>query len=128
MTSVRKFISFYLITAILVIGMASAAQAGLSPSELIELQKVDRAQDLQKVQKVLEMKMVKSRFEQLGFTQEEISSKLGNLSDQQLHQLANKLDSVKVGGDGLEVLIAVLVVIILIIIILQLSGHRVLVK
>lgn len=128
MKSARKLISIYLIAAILVIGMVSAASAGLSPSELVELQKVDRAQDLQKVQQVLEMKVVKNRFEQLGFTQDQINSKLSNLSDQQLHQLANKLDNIKVGGDGLEVVVALLIIVILIIVILQLTGHRVLVK
>ena len=59
--------------------------------------------------------MVSERLRQLGFTQEEIQARLGQLSDQQIHQLALNLDEVKVGGDGLGVVIAVLVIAILVV-------------
>lgn len=123
----KKILSSYLIMAILVIGMGTA-QAGLSSSELIELEKTDRTQDLEKIQKVLEIKMVKSRLEQLGFTQEEVRTKLEGLSDQQLHQLASKLDEMKVGGSmvGVDssfilILLAISAVIAIIILLVGLS-------
>jgi hypothetical protein len=51
------------------------------------------------------------------------------LNDQQLHQVAMKMDDLKVGGDsGLGIVIAILVIVILVIIIIQLSGHRIVVK
>lgn len=127
MKSFKKLLSSYLIMAVLVIGMASGVEAGFSQSELIELEKVDRAQDLQKIRKVLEIKMVKSRLEQLGFTQEEVRTKLEGLSDQQVHQLASKLDELKVGGsmvgvDSSSVLLAFLVIIVVVGIIILLVG------
>jgi hypothetical protein len=84
---------------------------------------------LDKVQKFLEMKMVRERLKDLGFTPEEIQGKLNDLSDQQLHQLAMKMDDLKVGGgDALGVIIAILVIIILVIIIIQLTGHKIVIK
>ena len=53
---------------------------------------------------------------------------LSQLSDSQLHSFAQKLDDLKVGGDGLGVIIAVLVIVVLVLVILQLTGHKVFVK
>jgi hypothetical protein len=74
------------------------------------------------------LKMVRERLKDLGFTQEEIQGRLNELNDQQLHQLAMKMDDLKVGGDGLGIVIAILVIIILVIIIIQLTGHRIVIK
>lgn len=131
MKSFKKFLSSYLIITVLAIGMGTA-HAGLSSSEFIEIEKTDRAQDLQKIQKVLEIKMVKSRLEQLGFTQEEVRLRLESLSDQQLHQMASKLDNMKAGGSivGVDssfflILLAILVVIGVIIALVGMSTHAI---
>ncbi|BCB96719.1 hypothetical protein JZK55_16410 [Dissulfurispira thermophila] len=123
-----KEVAWYLIFAIFVIGIAPKVEAGLAPSEVIALSKVDRAADLERIQKVLETKMIKERLGKLGLTQDEINSRLSQLSDQQIHQLALQLDDLKVGkDDALGIIIALLVITILVIIILQLTGHRVVV-
>jgi hypothetical protein len=88
----------------------------------------ERTTDLDKVQKFLEMKMVRERLKDLGFTGEEIQGKVKDLSDQQIHQLALKMDDLKVGGDGAGFIIALLVIVILVILIIQLTGHRIVVK
>jgi len=121
-----KHLSWYLIIAMFIIGIAPKADAGLAPSEIIAMSQVDRAADLGKIQKVLEMKMVRERLEKLGFAQDEIQSKLSSLSDQQMHNLALQLDDVKVGGD-LGIVIALLVLAILVVLLIQLTGHRVVV-
>ena len=121
-----KHLSWYLIIAMFIIGIAPKADAGLAPSEIIAMSQVDRAADLGKIQKVLEMKMVRERLEKLGFAQDEIQSKLSSLSDQQMHNLALQLDDVKVGGD-LGIVIALLVIAILVVLFIQLTGHRVVV-
>ncbi|NCO84453.1 MAG: PA2779 family protein [Nitrospirae bacterium] len=121
-----KHLSWYLIIAMFIIGIAPKADAGLAPSEIIAMSQVDRAADLGKIQKVLEMKMVRERLEKLGFAQDEIQSKLSSLSDQQMHNLALQLDDVKVGGD-LGIVIALLVIAILVVLLIQLTGHRVVV-
>jgi hypothetical protein len=72
--------------------------------------------------------MVKERFSSLGLTAVEIESRLVQLSDQQLHNLAVQLDNVKVGGDGVGLVIGLLVIAILVVLLIQLTGHRVIVK
>ena len=121
-----KVVAAYLIIAMFIIGIAPKADAGIAPSEIIAMSQTDRAADLGKIQKVLEMKMVRERLEKLGFAQDEIQSKLSNLSDQQMHNLALQIDEIKVGGD-LGIVIALLVIVILVVLLIQLTGHRVVV-
>jgi hypothetical protein len=110
-----KILACYLAMSIFVIGTVQKVYAGFSPSEIVAATTFDRAEDLQKIQKILESKMVSERLRQLRFTQEEIQARLGQLSDQEIHQLALNLDEVNVGGDGLGVVIAVLVIAILVV-------------
>lgn len=123
-----KHFSWYLIMAMFIIGIAPKVDAGFSPSELMAVQQTDRAADLQKIQKVLEVKAVSERLGQLGLSQEEIRQRLSRLSDLQIHQAALQLDDLKIGGDALGVIIAVLVIAVLVIVILKLTGHRVIVS
>ncbi|MFH1703517.1 MAG: PA2779 family protein [Nitrospirota bacterium] len=122
-----RYVVWYLVVVMFIIGIAPKVDAGLVKSEIIPLAYMDRSADLEKIQKVLETKAVSKRLAQLGLTQDEIQNRLTQLSDQQIHQAATKLDDLKIGGDGLGLLIAVLVVIILAIVILQLTGHKVIV-
>jgi hypothetical protein len=122
-----KQISWYLIVAMFLIGVAPRLDAGMAPSELVALSQFDRAADLQQIQRVLEMKVARERLEKLGFTAEEIKTRLDALSDHQIHQLARQIDDLRVGGDGLGFVIALLVIVILVIVILQLTGRRVIV-
>jgi hypothetical protein len=124
-----KSIAFYLACAMFLIGIAPRVDASFSPSVVIPLAKTDRAADLATVQKALEMKMVKERLANLGYTHEEIQGRISQLSDQQLHSAAQQLDNLKVGGDdGLGIIIALLVIAILVVLVLQLTGHKVIVK
>jgi hypothetical protein len=109
-----RHMAWYLVIVMFIIGIAPRLDAALVESEITSLTHVDRTADLEKIQNVLE-------------TQDEIQNRLTQLSDQQIHQVATKLDDLKIGGDGLGILIAVLVVAILVIVILQLTGHKVVV-
>lgn len=120
-----RVVATYLIIAMFIIGIAPKVDAGLAPSELIAMSQIDRASDLEKIQKVIEMKMVSERLGKFGLTQDEIQKRLSNLGDQQIHKLALQIDDLRVGGDGLGVVIALLVIAILVVILLQLTGHRV---
>jgi hypothetical protein len=77
-----KQISWYLVVAMFIIGIAPRVDAGLAPSEIIALSQTDRDADLAKIQKVLELKAVGERLTQLGLAQEEIKNRLDRLSDQ----------------------------------------------
>ena len=127
-TPLKRWITWYLVAAMFVIGITPRVYAGFSPSEGFTLPSGERTTDLDKVQKFLEMKMVRERLKDLGFTAEEIQGKVKDLSDQQIHQLALKMDDLKVGGDAAGFIIALLVIVILVILIIQLTGHRIVVK
>lgn len=123
-----KGVAWYLVVAMFVIGITPRVYAGFSPSEGLVLKPGERDADLGKIQKFLEVKMVQERMKDLGFTPEEIQGKLKDLNDQQIHELAMKVDDLKVGGDGAGIIIGLLVIVILVIIIIQLSGHRIIIK
>lgn len=122
-----KPITWYLVFAMFLISIVPKADAGFAPSDIAGLSGIDRTKDIETIQQVLEMKAIKQRLENLGFTQDEINNRLSQLDDQQIHQLALQLDELRVGGDGLGVVIALLVIVILVVILLQLTGRRVIV-
>jgi hypothetical protein len=124
-TPLTKCVSWYLIVAMFLIGIAPKVDAGLSPSELIAMLPTDRNADLEKVRQVLEMKMVNERLKQLGLTKAEIQARLNSISDQQLHQIALQLDDLRVGGDGgAGLAIVVLLIVILFLMIMMLTSYR----
>lgn len=86
-----------------------------------------RTADLQKIQTVLESKVVRQRLEDFGLTPEEINTRLAKLSDDQLHQLATKVDALIPAGDGLGIVIALLVIAILAVILIYLLNHRIII-
>lgn len=122
-----RYIALYLIFAMFIIGITPRVEAGLVPSQIIQTSQIDRSAEIEKIQRVLEMKVVKDRLEKFGYTADEIRQRLDSLSDHQLHRLAQQIDELRVGGDGLGVVVALLVIVILVIVILQLTGHKVVV-
>ncbi|MCX7914437.1 MAG: PA2779 family protein [Thermodesulfovibrionales bacterium] len=125
-TPFMKPLTWYLIFVVFLISIVPKVEAGFAPSEF-PLTNSDRLKDLDTIQKVLETKAIKQRLEDLGFTSEEINNRISQLDDQQIHWLAKQLDDLKVGGDGLGVIVALLVIVILVVLLLQLTGHRVIV-
>ena len=123
-----KWIIWYMVTAMVFIGITPGAYGGFSPSELITLSQIDRNSDLLKVQKVLESKMVRERLSQLGFTEAGIQQRLYQLSDDQIHQIALKIDELRVGGDAGEAVIIGFLVIIFIVAVVYFLGYRVVLK
>jgi hypothetical protein len=125
----RKWIAWYLVVAMFVIGITPRVYAGFAPSEVIGLSPAERTADLEKVRKFLEMKMVRERLKEFGYTAEEIQSKLSQLSEEQVHQLALNLDDLNVAGDSaLGIIIALLIIAILVIVIIHLMGHKIVIK
>jgi len=120
-----KWVIWYMATVMCLIGITPRLYAGLSPSEVIALSQSDRHADLQKIQTALESKMIRERLKQLGFSEEGVQNRLNQLTDDQIHQIALKVDELNIGGDGVEVVIAILVIIILGVIIYLLLGHRI---
>lgn len=124
----RRYTTWCLIIAMCIIGMIPRAEAAFIPSEVIELATITREKDLGKIQALLETKLIQQRLRDLGFTAEEIQARLSELSDQQIHSIVQKLDDMRIGQDGLGVVIAILVIAILVVVLINLTtGKKVIV-
>src|SRR5262245_30543225 len=86
-----------------------------------------RRDDLQKLQTVLESKVVRQRLQDIGLTSEEINTRLSRLSDDQLHELATNVEAMMPAGDALGIVVALLVIAILVVILVYLLNHRIIV-
>lgn len=123
-----RSVSWYLVFAMFLLGIAPRVEGGLSPSEALALAQADREADLERIQEILESKKVGDRLEKLGFTAEEVQSRLDRLSDGQIHELAQRLDDVRVAGDGVGVLVVLLLLAIFIVLWLHYTGRKVIIS
>lgn len=123
----KKSITWCLVMAMFILSIAPRLEAAFVPSQTINTPSLDRMSDLKAIQSTLENRLVQQRLHDLGYSSDEIAKKLSLLSDRQLHDIAQKLDDLRVGQDsGLGIVIAVLIIIILVIIIINLTtGHKV---
>ena len=87
-----------------------------------------READLARIQRVLESKLVSDKLSESGLSQDEISGRLSQLSDEDVHSFASELESVNPGGDGVGIVIGLLVVVILVIIILRLMDRKIIIR
>ncbi len=123
-----KWVTWYMLSVMFLIGITPRVYADFSPSDLVALSQFDRTSDLQKIQKVLESKMIRERLGQLGFTEEEIHKRLNQFSDEQIHTLALKLDELTVGGDSGEAILIVLLSAVIVVLVLYIMGYRIILK
>lgn len=86
------------------------------------------SKDMETVRQFLEEKAVKNRLEMLGYSPEEIQARLSNLSHEEIHHLANNINMLTTGGDGVGLVIGILVIIILVILIIKLLDKRIIIK
>lgn len=121
----RKTMVYFLIAVMFLIGIAPRVDAAFLPSETIGIPAAQRDADIQKIQAALEMKLVRQRLLDLGFSPDEISSRVSEMTDAQIQSFARKLDDLRVGKDsGLGIVIAVLVIILLVILIINLTTGK----
>jgi len=72
--------------------------------------------------------MIRERLSQLGFTEEGIQQRLNQLSDWQIHQIALKIDELKLGGDAGDAVIIGFLVAIFVVAVIYLLGYRLILK
>ncbi len=101
-------------------GLTPSAYAYQITSEPVSMEDA-RAADLATIQQMLEMKVVQHRLAELGFTQDEIASRLAMASNADLHQLATQAEDVLAGG-ATGLLVTVLVVVLLVLLILHIAS------
>ncbi len=83
-----------------------------------------RAEDMAKVQRVLESKLVAGKLQAAGLTPSEVKTRLQKLSNADLHQFASRIDNLYAGGD-FGVVIGLLVIVILVLVILKLMDRKI---
>ncbi len=125
---IAKWVTWYMVTVMFLLGITPRVDAGFSPSEVIAQSRMNRTEDLEKIQKVIEIKMIRERLNALGFSREEIQTRLNRLSDEQVHQLALNLDELKLGGDEAVAVIIVLGIVAIALLVIYLMGYRVILK
>jgi hypothetical protein len=123
-----NWVLWYMVTVMFLFGITPKVDAGFSPSGIIGQSQMNRSGDVEKIRKFIEMKMVRERLNAFGFSQEEIQTRLNQLTDDQIHQVALQLDELKVAGNGGEAVIIILLILILVALIIYVTGHRVIVK
>jgi hypothetical protein len=112
----------YLTVVFSILSFASSAPAMFIPSPHEGNGAGHREADLQKIQKLLESKLIQHKLSQFGLTREEIEARLCQLDDEQLHQIASQIHTLEPGGNGAEVLLVLLLVGIFVFIILEVTG------
>jgi hypothetical protein len=118
----RKIVTVYMIAALLCITTAQSALAGFSPSISTSTSSDIRAKHLMNIRAELEKDAVAQRLADLGFSFDEVNSRLENLSDEQLHKFAMDLDQLRTGGDAIATLVGAALFVFLVILILDLTG------
>jgi hypothetical protein len=124
---IKKCLVGYLVFAMFVVGIVPRVEAAFSPSEAIGSSLSARTGDMEKIRAALEHKIIAQRLLDLGYTSEEVMTRLSEMTDAQIHGFAQRLDGLRVGGDGTGVIIFLLVVIIGVLIYLQVTGRKVVV-
>jgi hypothetical protein len=98
------------------------AQAALAPATLPGDAAV-RGQNIETVQIFLEQKEVREHLAGLHLSPSEIESRLNNLSDQELQQVASKIQQEQPAGDGSGLVISILVIGILVLLFVYLMER-----
>ncbi len=120
-----KIISVYLAFALTLITFPATGWAMFLPSRTAG---IARQADMAAIQKALESTVLKQRLMDYGLSPEEARARINQLSDEQVHQFASRLDAVQAGADGVDALVFLLLVAILVVVLLELTGHRVIVR
>ncbi len=121
-----RFVALYLVAFMFALNLFPPKTMAyvVTSSELSSL----RTEDMSKIQRVLETKVVKERLKEFGLTEEEIHSKLNALTDEELHSFAQNIEGLYPGGDGLGLIIGLLIIAILVLVILHLTDHKIVIE
>ena len=111
-----------LLTFVPVSLISTISKAAVTQSQMIapgENASTLREIDEIKVRRALENKIVAEKLMIHGLTAEEVSEKLNEMSDEQVHQIASLSDRIPAGGDGVvAVVVTVLVIVALVLLII----------
>jgi hypothetical protein len=117
-----KIFIWYLVAAFSTVSFVSNAWAMFIPSSYERTGANHRDADLQKIQKVLESKLIQEKLSQFGLTTAEIQARLSQLGDDQIHEIANQISALEAGGSDIAVFIIFTLAVVAGILILELTG------
>jgi hypothetical protein len=121
----------YLVAATALLGaFPREGAAALVPTALAAAERAagaGRAEDLARLQSLLERKVVAQRLADLGLSAEEIRARLNALDDARLHELAQRVDGLLPAGDATGVVVALLVVVLLVVLIFYLMDRKIII-
>ena len=124
-----RMLTLYLVFALFIISAIPSSSSAMFITPGAGNTGVEIIGDMAKVQTFLESRLVQQRLADFGLTAEEVSIRLNQLSQDQLHQIATHIDEIDYGGDSaLGVIITLLVIVILVIVIMKLVGKQVIIK
>jgi tetrahydromethanopterin S-methyltransferase subunit B len=103
------------------LSLAPRAEAGFVASQALQT----RNEDTATVERVLQNKVVKQRLQEMGYSDQEVRQRLASLSDQELNQLAGRINTLAPAGDAFGFVIGLLIVAILVVVLLILADKRV---
>jgi len=125
---VRGMLIVYLVPALVLLGgfsaMPSSAEAMfLSSSEQISIRSEDAAQ----IRRALESKVVRQRLADFGLTPDEVSLRMSEWTDDEIHRLSGAAEQFHAGGGALGTAALILVIALLAVLLLHLTGHKVII-
>ena len=114
-----------LVGALCVFGFANNGVAMLVPADPSVSADLGaaRALEMRKIQGVLENKMIRERLHEVGLTDQEIRDRVARLSNDDVHQLAMKLDALTPAGDAGGFIIGILVIAVLVLLVIYLAKR-----
>jgi uncharacterized protein DUF6627 len=112
------YLAVALIAASAVAGPAEAMYLRLGPGSALDAPSVDRNVEMATIQKTLETEVIRQRLEDLGLSSGEVLAKLSTLTDEQVHQLASRIDAVQAGGRGGSIDASTLIIILLLVVLI----------
>ncbi|MGE5172433.1 MAG: PA2779 family protein [Betaproteobacteria bacterium] len=123
-----KPIVWYLAMVLLAMStVAGPAEAMFVPAASDQIP-AGRASDLVRIQTALESKVIQQMLQDYGLSPEETMSRVNKLSDEQIHQLASRTDSLQAGGDAGGLIVGLLIVAVLVVLLIYLVQGRVVIK
>jgi hypothetical protein len=122
--TLSKVLALYLILSLFALTLPAPGWAMFIPSDHAA---GTRTADLAQLQSALESTVIKQRLMDYGLSPQDAAARLSLLSDEQIHDLSSRMDSVQAGGIIGEV-IFLLVVAIIVVVVLEATGHRVIIK
>jgi len=118
---VALYLTFFLTSPTLAGMVGSLASPDLQASEI-------RAGEIKKIQVALENELVRAKLSAYGLSSDEVNQKLDQMSDEQIHLLAQASDDLLAGGNGVGLAIGILVIILLVVLIIKLMDKTIVIR